>query len=208
VAALNGPLLDPGEYTAEITIGGKTVTKKFVMEEDPRVTWFSAGDRAKRRASLNELVVMTKQAADMRKKFTDADAALKALEAAWKKPDAPKIPENVKSEAAALKKQLDDLRPMFAARNFNEAVSPEELKEELARPEPEFRLQPLMQRVTGLIQALESYSAAPSQSQLQQIALVKTAIAGAGQSMGKLSGQVVRFNDAMNAAKVPVIPVP
>jgi photosystem II stability/assembly factor-like uncharacterized protein len=208
VALLNGPLLDPGEYTVEITIGANKVSKKFVVEEDPRVTWFPAADRVRRRVSLNELVGMTKQAADLRKKFTAADSALTALEASWKKPDAPKVPEEVTTQAASLKKILDDMRPMFVMRNFNEAASPEELKEELARPEPEFRLQPLMQRVTGLIQALESYSAAPSQSQLQQIALLKTAIASAGQSMGQLSASVVRFNDAMNAAKVPVIPVP
>jgi hypothetical protein len=206
--ALNGPMLDPGDYTVEVTIGGNKSSKKFVVEEDPRVTWFSAADRTKRRTSLNELVGMTKQADELRKKFTAADSALTALQASWKKPDAPKLPENVKAQAEALKKLLDDMRPMFTSRNFFEAPSAEDLKEELSRPEPEFRLQPLMQRVTGMIQGLESYSAAPSQSQLQQIALVKTAIAGAGQGMQQLSASVVRFNDAMNAAKVPVIPVP
>ena len=207
-SALNGPLLDPGEYTFEITIDASKATKKFAMEEDPRVTWFSAGDRTKRRASLNDLVTMTKQAAELRKKFTASDSALVALEASWKKPDAPKIPENVKIEAAALKKKLDEMRPMFANRNFFEPPSPEELKDELSRPEPEFRLQPLMQRVTGMIQALETYSAAPSPSQLQQIALVKSAIGGAGQNMEQLRAQVVHFNDAISAAKVPVVPVP
>jgi len=65
-SALNGPLLDPGDYTVEITISGSKAAKKFVVEEDPRVTWFSAADRSKRRASLNELVGMTKQAAHQR----------------------------------------------------------------------------------------------------------------------------------------------
>jgi hypothetical protein len=37
---------------------------------------------------------------------------------------------------------------------------------------------------------------------------VKTAIDDAGSRMDKLRDQVVRFNDAMNAAKVPFVAVP
>jgi len=43
---------------------------------------------------------------------------------------------------------------------------------------------------------------------LQQIAMVKTAIAGAGRSLDQLRDQVVKFNNAMNAAKVPFVPLP
>jgi hypothetical protein len=55
---------------------------------------------------------------------------------------------------------------------------------------------------------LEGFAAAPSESQLKQNAVVKTAVADAGREMAKLHDQVVKFNDAMNAAKVPVVPVP
>ena len=203
-----GPLVDPGDYTVEISVASNKVSKKFRVEEDPRITWFSSADRAKRRDAINQLADMTKQAAGLRKTFTAADSSLTSLQNSWKRPDAPKVPDNVKQMAESLKKTLDDMRPLFSGRNFFEPPSPEERKAELSKPEPEFVLPPLMQRVSALIQALETFAAAPSESQLQQIALAKTAITDAGRNIDKLRDEVARFNDAMNAAKVPFVPVP
>jgi hypothetical protein len=122
------------------------------------------------------------------------------LQNAWKRPDAPKIPDDVKKMADALKKTLDDIRPVFALRNFFDTPSPDERKAELLKPEPDFVLPALLQRISQQIQGLESFAAAPSESQLKQIAMVKTALVDAGQSVDKLRDQVTKFNDAMNAA--------
>jgi len=203
-----GPFVDPGEYSVEISIGSNKASKRFTVEEDPRITWFSAADRAKRRAAINDLVAMTKQADELRKKFTAADTALTSLQTSWKRPDAPKVPDDVKKAADSLKKSLDDMRPLFASRNFFDQPSPEERKAELAKPEPDFVLPALTQRISQLIQGLETFAAAPSESQLKQNAVVKLAIADAAQKMDKLRGEVVKFNDTMNAAKVPFVPVP
>ncbi len=208
---LGGPLVDPAaDYTVEVQIGSNKDSKKFAIEDDPRITWFTSGDRQKRRAATDELVAMTVQADALRKKFNASDSSLTALEAAWKRPEGVKPPENVRKMADELKKSLDDLRPLFVNRGFGgEAqVSPEERRAELAKPEPDFVLPALPQRVQQMIQQLESYSAAPSESQLHQIAVVKSAIADAGKRMDTLRGEVVKFNDAMNAAKVPLIPAP
>ncbi len=110
--------------------------------------------------------------------------------------------------AESLKKTLDDLRPLFATRNFFEPPSPEERKAELLKPEPDFILPALMQRISQSVQQLESYAAAPSPSQLHQIELVKSAVADASRRFDKLRDEVVKFNDAMNAAKVPFVSVP
>ncbi|HEV2690001.1 MAG TPA: hypothetical protein VGV35_15685, partial [Bryobacteraceae bacterium] len=203
-----GPLVDPGEYNVEISVGANKSAQKFTVEEDPRITWFSAADRAKRRAAINDLVEMTKQADALRKKFTAADTSLTSLQTAWKKPDAAKVPDDVKKQADALKKSLDDMRPLFSARNFFEPPTPEERKAELAKPEPDFVLPALPQRISQLLQSLETFAAAPAESQMKQIAVVKTAITDAGRSMDKLRDEVVKFNDAMNAAKVPFVSVP
>jgi photosystem II stability/assembly factor-like uncharacterized protein len=207
----SGALVDPGgEYTVEIKIGAEHDNKKFNVQEDPRITWFSQADRAKRRAAIDELAVLAADADKLRKRFNAADQSLTALQASWKKPDAPKIPDDVKKLADGLKKSLDDLRPALAARNFGgEAqMSPEERKEALLRPEPDFVLQPLSNRVNQLVNQIDSFAAAPSKTQLEQMALVKTAIATTGVSLDKLRDQVVKFNDAMNAAKIPFVPVP
>ena len=203
-----GPLVDPGDFTVEISIAGNKVSKKFKLEEDPRVTWFSAADRTKRRSAINDLVEMTKQADGLRKKFTAADSSLTALQAAWKRPDAAKVSDAVKAQAEALKKSLDDMRPLFAGRNFFQQATPEERKAELAKPEPDFVLPSLPQRVQQLVSAFETYSAVPSQSQMEQVTLTKSALTDAQQKMDKLRAEVVRFNEAMNAAKVPYVAVP
>jgi len=204
----SGPLVDPGEYTVEIAIGSDKVLKKILVEEDPRVTWFSADDRAKRRAAMNQLVEMMKQADTLRKQFSAANDGLVALLNSWKRPDAPKIPDDVKKMADALKNTVDEMRPLFVPRNPSDIPSIEERKAELAKPEPDFVLPPLPQRIPALIQALETFSAAPSDTQLQQIAVVKTALADAAASINRLRDQVIRFNEAMNAAKVPFVAVP
>lgn len=201
----SGPMVDPGDYTVEISVGTEKTSQKFRVEEDPRITWFSAADRAKRRMAIDGLVNMMKQADMQRKRFNAADSGLKALESAWKKPDAPKIPDDVKKSAEALKKTLDDLRPLFAGRNFFEPPSAEERKAELLKPEPDFVLPALMQRVSSQISALEAFSAPPSDAELQQIALVKAALAVAAKNVDAMREQVAKFNDAMNAAKVPFI---
>jgi len=130
------------------------------------------------------------------------------LQNSWKRPDAAKVPDDVKGQADALKVTLDAMRPLFATRNFFEPPTTEERKAELAKPEPDFILPALNQRISQLIQGLESFAAAPSESQLKQIAVAKTAVADGGLEMAKLHDQVVKFNDAMSAAKVPFVPVP
>jgi hypothetical protein len=205
---VGGPLVDPGPYTAEISVGSNKASKQFNVEEDPRITWFTTADRAKRRAAINDLVELTKQADALRKRFTAADTSLTALQNSWKRPDAFKVPDDVKKQAEYLKATLDAMRPLFATRNFFEPPTPEERKAELAKPEPDFVLPALNQRIAQLIQGLEGFAAAPSESQLKQNAVVKVAVADAGREMAKLHDQVVKFNDAMNAAKVPVVPVP
>lgn len=207
---LGGPLVEPGEFTVEISIGSNKSSKKFTVEDDPRITWFSAADRAKRRTAINDLVVLAKQADEQRKKFTAADSSLTALEASWKRPDAAKVPDNIKKMADSLHKSMSDLRNDFANRGFGgeQQMSADERKEVLSRPEPEFVLPPLGNRVNQLTNQLESFSAAPSQTQLEQIAIVKKAIADAGQKLNALGQEVTKFNEAMNAAKVPFVPVP
>jgi len=178
------------------------------VEEDPRITWFSSADRVKRRAAIIELVELTTQASDLRKKFAAADTGLTLLQTSWKKPDAPKIPDDVKKQADSLKKTLDDLRPLFASRNFFEPPPPEERKAELLKPEPDFILPALMQRVQQQISGLENFAAAPSGQQLKQMENIKAAISDATQRVEKMRAEAVRLNDALNAAKVPFLVVP
>ena len=126
---------------------------------------------------------------------------------AWKRPDSWKAPENVTKLAADLKAKLEEIRPNFAARGpFGPAPSPEELKDQLAKPEPKFQLPALTQRIGQLANGLDSFSAAPAKSQLDQIALAKKAVEDAALRIDKLLKEdVAAFNKAVNEAKAPAI---
>ncbi|MBV8818785.1 MAG: hypothetical protein JO022_10550, partial [Acidobacteriaceae bacterium] len=95
-----------------------------------------------------------------------------------------------------------------AARNFFEPPPLEERKAELLKPEPDFVLPALTQRINQQITGLENFAAAPSDSELKQIAVVKAAVAKADQDIAGLRAEVVKFNEAMMAARVPYVPVP
>lgn len=108
-----GVTVDPGEYRLEVSLGGTKVSKTFKVEEDPRVTFFSDADRAKRHTAIVELFDLYKQADGLRKKFVSVDASLKSLQASWKRPDAAKMSDEVKKAAETLEKALDELRLSF-----------------------------------------------------------------------------------------------
>lgn len=66
----------------------------------------------------------------------------------------------------------------------------------------------LMQRISSQITELEAFSAAPSEAELHQIAVVKVTLTEAGKKVEAMRQQVAQFNDALNAAKVPFIALP
>ena len=136
------------------------------------------------------------------------DASLTALQTAWKRPDAAKVSDDLKKMADGLKKRLDEIRPTFTARNFIDTPSAEDRKAELLKPEPDFVLPALLARINQQINGLENFAAAPSDSDAKQMTLTKAAMAKADADIAQLRGDVVKFNDAVNAAKIPVIPVP
>jgi hypothetical protein len=208
--ALAGPSVDPGQYTAEISLGNTKVTKTFVVEEDPRITWFSDADRKSRRAAISSLMDLSRRAAELRRKFNTVDTALKATTDSWKRPDASKPPANLSKLAADLKTKLDDMRPNFAGGGRGgPPPSPEELKERLSKPEPKFQLPALTQRIAQLTNGIDSFSAAPAKSQLDQIELARQALDAAAQSIDKLVKEdVAAFNVAVSQAKIPAINIP
>lgn len=208
-ATRTGPAVDPGEYTVEVTVGSDKATTKIIVEEDPRIDWFSTADRVKRRAVIDELVDMTRKADGLRRKYQAVDTQLTTYQTAWKRPDA-KPADSVKKAADNLKTKLGELRPLFAQRGpggagAEGAVPPEEL----GKPEPDFILPGISQRIQGATRDLESVSAAPSKVQLQQVELIKQALADATKAVDKLVKEdVAQLNKAMSDAQVPYIAVP
>ena len=208
----NGPAVDPGEYTVEVSTGSDKATTKIVVEEDPRIDWFSAADRVKRRGVIDELVDMTRKADRLRGKYTAVDTQLTTYQTAWKGPGS-KPADSVQKAADNLKAKLAELKPLFAQRGPGGAAAAEGgggvSPEELAKPEPDFVLPGIAQRIQGAIRDLESISAAPGKVQLQQFELIKVALADATRLVDKLvTEDVAQLNKAMTDAKVPYLAIP
>jgi flagellar hook assembly protein FlgD len=98
-----GPLVEPGEYTVKVRAGKTEAAKSVLVQEDTRVQ-ISPADRAARRKALTQLYEMALTAERGRSSIAWLRTALSNALEAWKRPDAPKVPEEIRKEAEALSK--------------------------------------------------------------------------------------------------------
>ena len=161
-----GPLVDPGEYTVTIAAAGKTDSRSFIVEDDPRIQ-ISADDRARKRQALTRLVTMTKDAEAARKKAVGMNTALTTLTDSWKQPNAPPVPD-------AVRKAADDLlaRVKAAAAIFESAGGGRGGRGGAgggAGPPPPYTPPPVTQKIGRVMAAIDGYSAAPTTRQMADI---------------------------------------
>ena len=223
-----GPLVDPGEYTVRVTAAGKTMSKPVMVEEDPRITWFSPADRQKRTTTISELYQMSKQADAAQRRFNAISNSLRATIEAWNRPGAPALPENVKAAAEDLRKKVNDMRssfgggfgfgggrggqqqaaiPAIGARRGPGGAEPAGEPLGSAGPPLVFTPPPVGGRINQLLNTLDSFSAAPTDPQMQELALLKTDLAELSAKVDKLAKEdVAKFNRLVQESAMPVIP--
>lgn len=193
-----GPLVDPGQYTVKITVGKNEVSKTVTVEEDPRIT-ISAADRVARRQALMRLYALTKTANQGERTVTGLKTSLTNALEAWKKPGAPKIPEDIQKAAEALAKQVDEIHGQFV-------TPPEPLGS--AGPPLTYRPPPFRQRVSRLMSAIEGYTAAPTPQQTEELEVVSRLLSETMDKLKKLVDEdLVNLNKMMNEAGIPHITV-
>ena len=156
---------------------------------------------------------MTKQADALRKRFTAADrVADGARRPRGRSPMRPKVPDDVKKLAEALEeRRWTRCGRCSSARNFvRSQASAEERKAELAKPEPDF----VLPRADASAYLADDQSAGGVRRRAERDPVAADRAGEGGdrrcraEAWIKLREQVVKFNDAMNAAKVPFIAVP
>lgn len=186
-----GPLVDPGEYTAKVTLGAAEASVKLQVQEDPRVT-LSAADRAERRRALNRLYEMARSASRSQQTITGLRSGLEAERESWKKPGAPKVAEEIQKAAEEFKKNVDEVHGRFVA-------PPRPMGD--AGPAPP----PLMpQRINMLLGALDGYTAAPTAPQLEEIESLAKQLDAAAAAVRKLAEEdLPALNKKMNEAGLP-----
>ncbi len=109
-----GPMVEPGTYTVKVALGDNSQTQTVKVEEDPRIQ-ISAADRAARHDMQMQLYDLYKRADDGTKTIGGLKKSLEDTLAAWKKPGAPKIPDDIRKQAEALSKKVNDLSGKFVA---------------------------------------------------------------------------------------------
>lgn len=193
--------VEPGDYTVKIKFGETEMSKTVKVMEDPRIN-FSADDRAKKKATLNQLTPLLTQAVIAQFTIVNMRTNLNTAIESWKRPGAPRVPENVRKAAEDLLKKIDEAyvswgTPPSLVSNISQAGPP---LVELPTP--------LNQRVAQLTFAIEGTSAAPTTWEMGQIQILSQKIPEAAGVVRNLSTDLEALNKLMREANVPYIAMP
>ncbi len=153
--AVDGPMVEPGEYTVRITQGKNQATKTVQVSDDPQIMT-SAQDRAARNAALARAWDLYKSAMEGAARLHDLKTSLNATMNAWKSQDA-SVPDALRKDAAALAKKIDELSSLFTG-------PADQMSPPIDRLPP-----PVPERLAHVVFILESYTSAPRQRDLEQI---------------------------------------
>jgi photosystem II stability/assembly factor-like uncharacterized protein/type II secretory pathway pseudopilin PulG len=197
--------VEPGEYTAKVTVGKLEQSKKIVVEEDPRIT-ISAEDRAARRQALTQVAQMVSTAIAGQRSMTGLHTTLNTYVESWKRPGAAKPPDNVRKAAEDLLKRVEE-----TCRKFANPVQCGERGPGQGTAGPPLVYTPpaITQRLGQLLGGIESFTAAPTAWQLDQIKLLQGMLTEASTAAQKLSkDDLAALNKMMNDAGVPHIVIP
>lgn len=192
-----GPMVDPGTYTVKVSLGDDSQTQTVQVMEDPRIQ-LSDADRAARHDLVMQLYGLYKTADEGQKTVAGLKKSLTDALAAWKKPGAPKIPDDIQKQADALSKKVNDIGDKFiSAAGFGSAGGP------LHYTPP-----PLPMRIGRLMFQLEGYSAAPTQPEKDEAAAVSQELSQAMDVVhGLVNTDLANLNKALNDAGVPHITI-
>ena len=172
--------------------------KTVQVEEDPRIS-IPAPDRAARSLAMAQLYDMLKTADRGQKQVTGLKTSLTNAMESWKKPGAPKIPENIQKAAEALAKQVEEIHGKF--------VVPQQPLGS-AGPPLGYTPPPFPQRVGRLLFAIEGYTAAPTPQQSEEVAVVSRLLGDTMDKLKKLIDEdLVQLNKQMNEAGIQHISV-
>lgn len=199
-----GPFVEPGEYTIKIKVGSKEATQKVTVEDDPRLQ-MSVADRAARREAIEQLYALAKTTDKDRKTIEGIKEGLKAAREQWKKdadkPEAPKIPDDIKKSADELQKKVDAVADKYVRE-----------REGLGNAGPpfEWKPEPLPIQVQGLLRDLDGFWAPPGRQQMEKLAELTPLVSDGSAQVKKIADEdLPALNKKMNDAGIPhILPAP
>jgi hypothetical protein len=118
----------------------------------------------------------------------------------WKRPGAPRVPEDIRKAADELLKKVDEVCPRFG--------TPPSESQPLGNAGPPLveRPEQLPQRVSRLMSSLDGYTQAPTTTELEQINILPELVKTAGAQARRLvSEDLANLNKMMRDANIPYI---
>jgi hypothetical protein len=194
-------LVDPGEYTITLAMAGKTDSKTAAVSEDPRVT-FSAEDRARRKAAVDRLIAMAKEADTGRRKIVAMQIALTNLIDSWKRPAAPPVPDSIKKATDEMLAKVKAALPPFEMEPSDGPVILGFAGAPLKYTPP-----PVNQQITRLLGSIANYPGAPTSKQLIDIDQCGAELKQGLAEVGKLDGDIPKLNKMMAEAGIPYVTI-
>ncbi|HEX8871232.1 MAG TPA: hypothetical protein VF758_00625, partial [Candidatus Acidoferrum sp.] len=140
-------------------------------------------------------------AAHDRKSIVGLQTAMKTTREQWKKEaekkDGAKIPEEIRKQADELQKKTDEIAKKY--HREREGLGN-------AGPPFEWRPEPLPNQVSGLLEDLDDFSAAPSPQQVEKLAELKPQVSqGAREVKQLVEEDLPALNKKMNDLAIPHI---
>ncbi len=218
------PLVEPGQYTAKLTVGGQEFTKTFTVEEDHRIV-MSAGDRAKRREAIDRLYELAKQATEVTRKATAIRTAVNTFNENTRRPGAPRTPDQVRQTVDAFQKKLQDMPTLFGAPGGfggggggggfggggGGAAAGAEGAQPLGSAGPPLTVSPTVpeqspsQRASTLLGTLDGFTAPVSAAQLAEIDEITKGVAALPKTVQGLEEEFAALSKLINESGIPHI---
>jgi len=188
-----GVMVEPGEYTIRMALGASQVTKKVFVEQDLRVN-LTPEERSQRSRAITELFGMANDADAFQRQFTALRTAVTALRDTWKRPGGPRISDTVQKALDELDKKMSAIEKPPAGRGGG--------------PPGEYVPPPVSQRITTLLNAVDSYAFPPTSEQLAEIPRLRSEMTDVDARIRHLIDEdLTSVNKLMNDAGVPHISV-
>jgi hypothetical protein len=187
-------LVEPGAYNIAISANGKTETRTFTVEDDPRVQ-MSQDDRDKRRKAVDTLMSMMKDADAARRRAVAMNTAITNLTDSWKQPTAPQVPDTVKKAADDLLTRVKAAAATFEAPGGGRGGRGGAAGG--AGPPPAYTPPPVTQKLSRLMGTIDGYSAAPTSRQLADIEEASQQLQKGKAEVDKLWDEVPKLNKLM-----------
>jgi photosystem II stability/assembly factor-like uncharacterized protein len=190
---VEGPLVEPGEYTIRIEARKLQASQVVRVADDPAVE-ISAHDREVRQAAIMRAYATYKSGKEGAAEFSALKASVSAALTGWKAKDGAPIPEAIRKEAEALAKKIEDLSSLFVG-----PADPMNMPVAYVPP-------PLPERVAHVLFILEAYTAAPRKRDTEQLDDLTGLQRSALEKLRQLVDvDLVNLNRSMATAGIPHI---